>query len=167
LWQISAVSTVATTYGQVVIGLLLIGLGAGLLMPTATNSVVGSVPQGDAGVGSATNVVAIQVGGALGVAVIGSVLSTRYQDHMTTAVAARHLPTAVTHAILGSFGGALQVAGRAGGVTGALLAHAARMAFMSGVQVSLAVGAFVAIAGAVLVLACLPSRPSPDPGADD
>ena len=150
-----------------VIGLLLIGLGAGLLMPTATNSVVGSVPQGDAGVGSATNVVAIQVGGALGVAVIGSVLSTRYQDHMTTALEARHLPTAVTHAILGSFGGALQVAGRAGGVTGALLAHAARMAFMSGVQVSLAVGAFVAIGGAVLVLACLPSRPSPDPGADD
>ena len=113
LWQISAASTVATTYGQVVIGLLLIGLGAGLLMPTATNSVVGSVPQGDAGVGSATNVVAIQVGGALGVVVIGSVLSTRYQDHMTTALAARHLPTAVTHAILGSFGGALQVAGQA------------------------------------------------------
>ena len=167
LWQISAASTVATTYGQVVIGLLLIGLGAGLLMPTATNSVVGSVPQGEAGVGSATNVVAIQVGGALGVAVIGSVLSTRYQDHMTTVLAARHLPTAVTHAILGSFGGALQVAGRAGGVTGALLAHAARMAFMSGVQVSLAVGAFVAVGGAVLVLACLPSRPSPAPGPDD
>ncbi len=167
LWQISAASTVTTTYGQVVIGLVLIGLGAGLLMPTATNSVVGSVPQGDAGVGSATNVVAIQVGGALGVAVIGSVLSTRYQDHMTTALAARHLPTAVTHAILGSFGGALQVAGRAGGVTGALLAHAARMAFMSGVQVSLAVGAFVAVGGAVLVLACRPSRPPPAPGPDD
>ena len=81
-------SAVTTTYPDVVPGLLLIGLGAGLLLPTATNSVVGSVPQGDSGMGSASNAVALQVGGALGVAVIGSVLSTRYQDHMTTALAA-------------------------------------------------------------------------------
>src|ERR1035438_5934589 len=115
LWQISAASSVATTYGSVVPGLLLIGLGAGLLLPTATNSVVGSVPQGDSGVGSAANAVALQVGGALGVAVFGSVLSTRYQDHMSTALAGRHVPTAATHAILGSIGGALTVAGRGGG----------------------------------------------------
>ena len=56
------------------LGLLLIGLGAGLMLPTATNSVIGSVPQGDSGMGSATNTVALQVGGALGVAVIGSVM---------------------------------------------------------------------------------------------
>ncbi|MGO8874474.1 MAG: MFS transporter [Acidimicrobiales bacterium] len=158
LWQISTVSSVSTTYGQVVVGLLLIGLGAGLLMPTATNSVVGSVPQGDAGVGSATNVVAIQVGGALGVAVVGSVLSTRYQDHMRAALAGHHVPPAVTHSILGSLGGALVVAGKAGGATGIMLAHAARVAFMSGAKTALAVGAAVALAGAVLVLARLPSR---------
>jgi hypothetical protein len=95
--------------------MLLIGLGAGLLLPTATNSVVGAVPQGDGGIGSALNAVALQVGGALGVAVIGSVLSTRYQDHMTAALVGRHLPAAATHAILGSLGGALTVAARAGG----------------------------------------------------
>jgi hypothetical protein len=127
-------------------------------MPTATNSVVGSVPQGDAGVGSATNVVAIQVGGALGVAVIGSLLATRYQNHIASALAARHVPGAAMHTILGSFGGALAVATRAGGTTGALLAHAARTAFMSGVEVSMAAGALVALAGALLVLARLPSR---------
>ena len=92
LWQISAASAFATTYGEVVPGLLLLGLGAGLLLPTATNSVVGSVPQGDSGVGSATNAVALQVGGALGVAVIGSVLSTRYQERMTAALAGQHVP---------------------------------------------------------------------------
>jgi predicted MFS family arabinose efflux permease len=105
LWQISAVSTVATTYGDVVPGLLLIGLGAGLLLPTATNSVVGSVPQGDSGIGSASNAVALQVGGALGVAVIGSVLATRYQNHISTALAGRHVPAAAAHTILGSLGG--------------------------------------------------------------
>src|SRR5271166_5373912 len=138
LWQISAVSAVTTTYPDVVPGLLLVGLGAGLLLPTATNSVVGSVPQGDSGMGSASNAVALQVGGALGVAVIGSVLSTRYQDHMTTALAGRQLPAAATQAILGSLGGALAVAARAGGAAGALLAHAARAAFMSGNEIALA-----------------------------
>ncbi len=161
LWQVSSVSAVTTTYPDVVPGLLLVGLGAGLLLPTATNSVVGSVPQGDSGMGSASNAVALQVGGALGVAVIGSVLSTRYQDHMTTALAGRHLPAAATQAILGSLGGALAVAARAGGAAGALLAHAARAAFMSGNQIALAVGAAVALAGVVLVLARLPLRVSP------
>ena len=63
LWQISAASTSTTSYGRVLPGLLLIGLGAGLLLPTATNSVVGSVPQGDSGIGSAINTMALQVGG--------------------------------------------------------------------------------------------------------
>ncbi|MGD0375171.1 MAG: MFS transporter [Streptosporangiaceae bacterium] len=169
LWQISDVSAVTTTYGEVVPGLLLIGLGAGLLLPTATNSVVGSVPQGDSGIGSASNAVALQVGGALGVAVIGSVLSTRYQDHLSTALAGRPVPAAAAQTILGSLGGALAVAAHAGGAAGALLAHTARAAFMSGNEVALAVGAAVALGGAILVIARLPSRvprDSPDPGAD-
>ena len=166
LWQISAASTVAATYGDVLPGLLLIGFGAGLLLPTATNSVVGSVPQDDSGIGSAVNTVALQVGGALGVAVIGSLMLTRYQNHISTALVGRHVPLAATHTILGSLGGALAVASSAGGTTGALLAHAARAAFMSGTEVSLAVGAVVALGGALLVLARLPSRtaqPSSDP----
>jgi hypothetical protein len=161
LWQVSAHSSVATTYVDVLPGLLLIGLGAGLLLPTATNSVVGSVPQGDAGVGSATNSVSLQVGGALGVAVIGSVLSTRYQGRMASALAGYHLAPAVTHTILGSLGGALAVAVHAGGTTGALLALTARAAFMSGGRLSLGVGAVVAIGGAILGLAALPSPASP------
>ncbi|MGC9963766.1 MAG: hypothetical protein ABSE47_18010, partial [Acidimicrobiales bacterium] len=128
----------------------------GLLLPTATNSVVGSVPQGEAGVGSATNTVALQVGGALGVAIIGSVMLTRYQNHMTTALSGRSVPTPVSQAILGSVGGALAVAKSTGGATGALLAHAARAAFMNGNETSLAVGAAVALGGALLVLAALP-----------
>jgi EmrB/QacA subfamily drug resistance transporter len=169
LWQNSAASTAAAHYAGFLPGMLLIGLGAGLLLPTATNSVVGAVPRGDSGVGSATNAVALQVGGALGVAIIGSVLSTRYQARMTAALAGRHLPAAVTHAILGSLGGALTVAGNAGGATGALLAQAARDAFMSGNQTATATAAAVAVGGAVLMLARMPSRTTrhaPDPGTD-
>ena len=105
---------------------------------------------------------ALQVGGALGVAVIGSVLSTRYQDHIAAALAGRHVPAAAAHTILGSLGGALAVAAHAGGAAGALLAYAARAAFMSGNEIALAVGAAVALGGAVLVIARLPSRVPPD-----
>ena len=157
LWQVSAVSRPAATYADVVPGLLLIGLGVGLFLPTATNSVVGSVPRGDSGIGSASNAVALQVGGALGVAVIGSLMSTRYRDHMIVALAGRHVPDAISHTILGSLGGALGVAASAGGVTGTLLAHAARGAFMSGSKLALAVGAVIALGGAVLVVTRLPS----------
>ncbi len=168
LWQISAASTPTATYGAIVAGMLLLGVGCGLLLPTATNSVVGSVPQGDSGIGSATNTVALQVGGALGVAVIGSAMLTRYQSRMTAALAGRHLPFAATHTIVGSLGGALAVAGRVGGSTGAQLGLVARVAFMNGMQISLAIGAVVALAGVLLVLARLPSRssqPSPDHNA--
>lgn len=58
------------------------------------------------GVGSATNGAFLQIGGALGVAVIGSLLSTRYPDKMTGALAPYHLPAAVLHTVLGSVGGA-------------------------------------------------------------
>ena len=159
LWWSSAVSTAAASYPAFVPGMLLIGLGAGLLLPTATNSVIGSVPQRESGVGSATNAVALQVGGALGVAVIGSVLSARYQSHLTRALAGQHVPAAAVHAIVGSLGGALTVANTAGGTTGALLAHVARAAFMSGDATALATGAAVALGGALLVLTRLPSRP--------
>jgi hypothetical protein len=88
---------------------------------------------------------------------------------MTHVLAGQHVPIAALHTILGSLGGALAVAGTAGGATGALLAHAARAAFMSGNGAALAAGAAVALGGALLVLTRLPSRASrdePDPCAD-
>jgi hypothetical protein len=67
------------------------------------------------------------------------------------------VPVPVAQTILGSLGGALGVAASVGGGTGALLARAARTAFMSGNHVAFAVGGAVALGGAVLVLAALPS----------
>jgi hypothetical protein len=82
-------------------------------------------------------------------------MATRYQNHITMALAGRHEPITVMRDILSSLGGALAVAPVAGGVTGPLLA---RTAFISGSEVSLGIGAFVAVGGALLVLACLPVR---------
>jgi len=88
---------------------------------------------------------------------------------MNAALTGHQVPAAVNQIILGSLGGALTVASTVGGATGVLLAQAARSAFMSGAAVSLAVGAAVAIVGALLVAVALPSRTqgrSSDPGGD-
>jgi EmrB/QacA subfamily drug resistance transporter len=157
LWQISG-ATVTTTFAGTVLGMVLLGAGAGLAIPTATGSIIGSVPDSDSGVASATSTTAIQLGGALGVAVVGSLLNTRYQDKMTAALAGQHLPHAVMATVNSSLGGALAVAARAGGVADQLLAHLARAGFVSGMDLGLLAGAVVALAGAVLALAWLPAR---------
>jgi EmrB/QacA subfamily drug resistance transporter len=165
LCEISLVSAPSTSYAQVLPGMLLIGLGAGLLLPTATDAVIGSIPRGDAGVGSATNGVSIQLGGALGVAVIGSVLSTRYLHQMTSALAGTAIPAVARHAALGSIGGALDVAAKLPGAAGGELVAHAGPAFMSGQGIAFGVGAAVALAGMIVAVAALPARPAPLPPA--
>ena len=73
-----------------------------------------------------------------------------------------HVPHAVLQTILGSVGGALEVAARASGVLGAGLGHLARAAFASGMDLGLTVGASVAAAGCLVALLTLPSREPPD-----
>lgn len=148
-------------YANLLPGMLLIGIGAALVLPSVSASVMNSVRSGDTGVGSATNGACIQIGGALGVAVIGSLLSTRYQDRMRSAIAPYHVPNSVAHTILGSIGGALSVAQNVGGTTGALLAHAARLAFISGSDLGLIPAACVALGGCVLALIVLPKHAQP------
>jgi EmrB/QacA subfamily drug resistance transporter len=159
LWQVSG-ATVATTYGGTVAGMVMLGIGAGLVIPSSTGAVMGSLPAAHTGVGSATNGSFMQIGGALGVAVIGSLLSTRYQHRLTGALAPYRVPHAVHEAVLGSLGSALEVARQLGGVTGQLLAGFARSAFISGMDLGMAVAALVALTGALLALLALPSRPA-------
>jgi EmrB/QacA subfamily drug resistance transporter len=157
LWQISLASATAT-FVDTLPGMIMLGIGAGLAIPAATASVMGSVPAEHTGVGSATNGAMMQIGGALGVAIIGSLLSTRYTGRMTAALAPYHVPGSIMHVILGSVGGALDVAGRLGGTLGAELAAAARSAFVSGMDLGMLTGAIVALAGCVVALITLPGR---------
>ena len=156
LWQISGATT-ASTYASTLPGMILMGIGAGLVIPSGTASVMGSLPREHTGVGSATNGAFLQIGGALGVAVIGSLLTTRYTGRVTAALALHHVPHAVMTTITGSLGGALAVAAHLGGPAGAALAHLARSAFVSGMDLGLLTGAAVALGGCLLALAALPS----------
>jgi hypothetical protein len=140
--------------------MVMIGVGAGLVIPSATGSVMGSLPSAHTGVGSATNGSFMQVGGALGVAVVGSLLSTRYQHRISGTLAPYHVPQAVVETIRGSLGGALGVAKQIGGATGQLLTQFAHSAFISGMGLGLFAAAIVALAGALFALLALPSGPA-------
>ena len=74
---------VDSPYGQIVWRMMLLALGMGLTMAPATESVMGSLPLAKAGVGSAVNDTTRQVGGALGVAIVGSVLASVYGSKIT------------------------------------------------------------------------------------
>ena len=154
-------TTVSDGYRWCLPFFLLIGCGVGLALAPSTDAVMGSVPTDEAGVGSATSDTSMQAGGALGVAVLGTALNVRYQHLMTALISGHTTPPAIRDAILGSLGGALQVAARIPGPTGTALADAARRSFVSGMDLGLLIAAIVVAAAACVVLLALPQRPSP------
>jgi EmrB/QacA subfamily drug resistance transporter len=158
LWQISS-ATVTTTYSGVVAGAVMIGIGAGLVMPASTGSLMGTLPLEHAGVGSATNGSFLNIGGALGVAILGSVMSTRYQHQLGASASTHLLPHSLQHAILGSLGAALAVAEHVGGLLGSALATTARGAFMNGMSLAMEIATGVVLVGIVVALVVLPSKP--------
>ena len=151
-------TTVHSTYRDAMVWFVMIGVGVGLTLAPSTESVMGSLPTSDAGVGSATSDTSMQVGGALGVGVLGTVLNLRYQEAMTPLLHHQAVTAPVRQVILGSLGGALAVAERVPGPAGTLLAQAARRSFVSGMDLGLVVAAAVVGLAGVIVLAALPSR---------
>lgn len=151
---------VDTPYPILLIPMLTMAVGLALTMAPATESVMGSLPRAKAGVGSAVNDTTRQVGGALGVAIIGSLVSSAYSSSITSAIASsgQQIPAEASHAVTSSIGAALEVASRVGGTSGQSIASAARHAFTDAMGKGYLVGAAVAIVGAAMVVAFLPAR---------
>jgi hypothetical protein len=150
--------TIHSTYTSVLPALFFLGIGTGLAVAPCTESVMGSVSVDLAGVGSATNSTALQIGSALGVAVLGSLLNTRYQVDMRSLLSHLSLPAPIVQTTVGSLGGALEVAHRLGGTIGAQLATSARQSFISGMVFAVSVGAVISGAAAIVVAVLLPAR---------
>jgi hypothetical protein len=155
---ILSTTTVHGTYRDCVIPFILLGIGVALALAPCTESVMGSLPIEEAGVGSATNDVSMQVGAALGVGVLGTALNLRYEHIMAQLVSSSRVPANVQKIIEGSLGGALGVAQRAPTKVGDLLAAVARQAFISGMDLALIVSAVAVGVAALVVLVLLPNR---------
>jgi Na+/melibiose symporter-like transporter len=149
---------VTTGYGNIFWRLMLLAVGMGLTMAPATESIMGSLPLAKAGVGSAVNDTTRQVGGALGVAIIGSVLASTYGTRVGDAIAGQPLPSGVANEVENSLGFALETANRIGGSAGQALASTAKTAFVDGMHQAFLVAAAIALVGAIIAAVRLPAR---------
>ena len=156
LWFLSTL-TIASSYGHVLISIMVLGTGMALAMTPATESIMGSLPLAKAGVGSAMNDTTRQIGGALGVAILGSVFASSY----TAALAPwlTKLPAATAAAAQSSVGAAIKIGDTVGGPAGTALVTASKTAFIEAMDRGLFVGAAVALVGAFVALMWLPNRP--------
>jgi EmrB/QacA subfamily drug resistance transporter len=166
-------SHASTTSGYLLVAtvLVVIGVGMGLAMAPATDSIMGSLPPDKAGVGSAVNDTTREIGGALGVAVLGSITASSYRATISASAvyktAAAQSPEAAA-AIKDSVGSAAQVAARLPASAAAAVTTTANEAFVHALNHTVIVGAAIALGGALVALIFLPARPAvTDEGFDD
>jgi predicted MFS family arabinose efflux permease len=144
-------------WGPVVLAMVLIAAGLGLATAPATESIMGSLPVEKAGVGSAVNDTTRELGGTLGVAVLGSVFSSVYGPGLADKLAGLPIPGPALDAAKESVGATLAVAAQAG-QGGPAIVEAARAAFVDGLGAASLVAAAVVFLGSILALAFLPAR---------
>jgi len=144
----------------------LMGVAMAHVMPPATVMIMSSLPREKAGSGSAINNVFRQVGGALGVAVLGSLMSTVYRDAVQNHLGA--VPPPARHAAGESIEATLGAAQKLG-PRGAGLVRPADDAFIHAMHITAASSAGVALLGALVALVFLPAKAKPAamPGGSD
>jgi EmrB/QacA subfamily drug resistance transporter len=151
-------------YPLVISFFLVMGSGMGMTMAPVTESVMGSLPRAKAGVGSAVNDTTRQVGGALGVAIIGSVVSGAYAADVAGLGTRFGLSSSQAAEAEGSLGAAQAVAGSLGSDAGAFV-DAVNASFVDALTLGLRISAFVILAALVVAWRFLPARAAADPRA--
>ena len=162
LLDLSAVG-VHTAYLPIAIAVAIMGAGMGLVMAPASTTIMTTVPAHQAGAGSAINDTIREVGGALGVAIVGSMTAAAYRSQLGSTLATAHAPGAVVHQATGSVAAADIIGRQVGGATGSELVSAAHSAFVSAMGMGIRVAAVVALAAAIGSFFALPRRIGPAP----
>jgi MFS family permease len=135
-----------TAYWHLAIGLILLGFGMGAAMTPATSAITQAVPSAQQGVGSALNDLSLELGGAIGIAVIGSILTATYRTHVDLSGLPPQIAGTVrsSYAIASHLGG--EVAGRA------------HSGFVDAMHIALLSAAGAALTAAALVTLLLANR---------
>jgi EmrB/QacA subfamily drug resistance transporter len=156
---VAAGTTLDSAYwGRIITAMVLMSAGLALTSSPATDATMGALPPAKAGAGSAVNDTTRELGGTLGVAIVGSVMSSAYGSHVLSALTNRGAPAALTSAAQQSVAAGLRAAGHlpAGLRDGA--AQAVRQAFTTGLHTGSLVAAGATAAAALVTLAFLPAR---------
>ena len=144
----------SSDYGDMVWRIVIMASGMALIMAPSTDSIMGSLPLARAGVGSAVNDTTRQVGGAVGVAVIGSVYASLYGSHVVDNLAATGASQPRIEGAKQSIGAALAIARQAPDA----FRTAVKSAFVDGFHAGAYVGAGALLIGVVAVVLWLPAR---------
>ncbi|MFI5802112.1 MFS transporter [Streptomyces sp. NPDC051561] len=177
----------ASAYGDFVLPLVILGLAIGLALSPCTDAIMGAFPESELGVGGAVNDTSLELGGSLGIAVLGSVLAGSYSSQLADGVKGSQLPAAALDTAQDSVGAGYAVAQGVGDKAGELAAKAAGAtdpeqaaqlkgqagqlaqgakdmadavgsAFSDAVAHTSLIGAVILAAGTVLVAVLLPRR---------
>jgi DHA2 family multidrug resistance protein-like MFS transporter len=151
----------ASFFGPIIVGMVLLSLGLSSISAPATEAVMGSLAADQVGAGAAVNNTTRELGGTLGVAVLGSVFASAYGPKITRAFAPYPMPAGARQAARQSMAAALDVVGRAPATARPALQAAAYSAFGSGLKIACVVGAGVAVLGAGAAFRFLPGRVGP------
>ena len=157
-FSLVATSTAHTGYSFLLGASVIIAAGMGLAMAPATESIMGSLPPAQAGVGSAVNDTTRALGGALGVAVVGSIASSVFAAHLRPGLV--HIPARFATQARTSIGAAVTSGQHAPGHVGPFLIDAARQAFVTGADRAVLVAIGAAVIGTLATAFFLPARRS-------
>jgi EmrB/QacA subfamily drug resistance transporter len=147
-----------TPYIQIAMQMVLLGGGLGLTTAPATESIMGSLSADKAGVGSAVNDTTRELGGTLGVAIVGSVFASVYSGRLGSNAAVSALPDQVRATMERSMAAAQQVIRQLPQGVVPDVRAAVNTAFLDGLQVGSLVSAGIALTAAVIVAWMLPAR---------
>jgi EmrB/QacA subfamily drug resistance transporter len=155
----------AAFFGPVIAAMMVLAFGFSLISAPSTEAVMGSLAPEQVGAGAAVNNTTRELGGTLGVAVLGSVFASAYGPRTLRALAGYPVPAPARDAARQSVAAALQVVGHAPAAVQPTIRTAVFGAFSSGLQAACLVGAAVAVLGAVVAAVALPGRrPAPAEG---
>ena len=146
----------ASSTFQVAATLFLFGLSGGLGLTPLTDTVMAAVPVDDAGIGSAVNDVSRELGGALGIALIGSIVNGLYRSNVEAELAGQ--PPEVVEAAREGIGVATVTAAQLPADVAAVVTAGANEAFIDAIGIGLLVGITFLIGAAVVALLMLPDR---------
>jgi EmrB/QacA subfamily drug resistance transporter len=156
-----------STYTDFLTPMMLLGFAIGLSVSPATDTIMGSFPESELGVGGGANDTSMELGGSLGIAILGSLLGTAYKDKLTDLVGGQ-LPADALETAKESVGGGLAVAEQlaktpsTGAQQAQALVDAVNESFAHSVAHTSLIGGIIMAVGTLIVLAVLPGSRSAD-----
>lgn len=140
----------------------LMAAGMGLATGPATDAILAALPESKSGVGSAVNDTTREVGGALGVAVVGSTMSSWYAERLSELWSALHVPTAALTPAKESVGAAMSIGARLPHEISAQAVDAVGAAFINGLRVGCYVVAAACLLASLAAFLFLPAHDRPE-----